>query len=62
MSVLRSLLLGQTLLLVFQLDLDSLAFLVQVYVGNIASVEGEVLLTHRVGVQCLIHTIGAGML
>ena len=43
--------------LVFQSHLDSLTFLVQVDVRNVVSVEGEVLLSHSVGVQGLIHPI-----
>ena len=45
------------MLLVLEGHLDSLAFLIKVNVRDIASVEGQVLLTHCVRVKRLIHSV-----
>ena len=50
------------LLLILQSYLNSLAFLVQVDIRDVASIESQVLLSHSVRVQCLIHAICPSLL
>ena len=50
------------LLLVLQSYLNSLTFLIQVYVRDIASIKSQILLPHRIWVQCLIHAISTILL
>ena len=50
------------LLLVLQSYLNSLAFLVQVYIRDVTSIKSQVLLPHGVWIQCLIHAISTILL
>ena len=45
-------------LLALQGDLNSLALFVQIDVCDVAAIEREILLTHRVRIKCLVHSRG----